>query len=259
MLAQYLSDPPGYQDGSKVFGFDQSVYGHPEVRRRLLRAQHNKCAYCEVLIVSESGDIEHFRPKAGVRQRQDQPKQSPGYFWLAYTWNNLLYACSRCNREYKRDIFPLEDPATRADAMHDGGSTAGEAPLLLDPTLDDPELHIGFNGERAEPLNGERRGRVTLDVLGLNRNRLLEARWEKLQYIRTRVSCLRLVRAGRIRMDSPEGQEHLRELCREILAAAEPGAQFAGMIRSTVRQWVAPDLEFPCAEEALVAWAQSPK
>jgi hypothetical protein len=210
-----------------------------------------------VRIVSEAGDVEHFRPKAGVRQGRDQPKQSPGYFWLAYTWSNLLYACSRCNREHKRELFPLEDPTVRADALRDEGSTAGEAPLLLDPTVVEPEFYIGFNGERAEPRNGDRRGRVTIDVLGLNRMRLLEARREKLEHVRKRVDTLRLVRAGRIPMNDPEARAHLHELCREILAAAESRAPFAAMIRGTVRQWLAPALEFPCSEEQLMDWAQS--
>jgi uncharacterized protein (TIGR02646 family) len=255
MLAEYHADPRSYQDGSKAFEFAQGVYGHRDVKRRLSEAQHDKCAYCEVRIVSDAGDVEHFRPKAGVRQGKDQPKQSPGYFWLAYTWSNLLYACSRCNREHKRDLFPLEDPTARADALREEGSTAGEAPLLLDPATDTPELHIRFNGERAEPLNEGRRGRVTIDVLGLNRTRLLEARREKLENVRTIVEILRLVRAGHLPKDKPEVREQLHNLCRKILAATESHAPFAAMIRGAVRQWLAPDLEFPCSEERLVAWA----
>ncbi len=257
MLAEYHAAPRSYQDGSKAFEFAQDVYGHPDVKRRLSKAQHDKCAYCEVPIVSEAGDVEHFRPKAAVRQGKDQPKQTPGYFWLAYTWSNLLYACSRCNREHKRDLFPLEDPTARADATREEGRTEGEAPLLLDPATDAPELHIRFNGERAEPSSEGRRGRVTIDVLGLNRTRLLEARRERLEHVRKRVYTLRLVRAGRIPMNDPEAREHLHDLCREILAAADSRAPFAAMIRGTVRQWLAPDLEFPCPEERLVAWALS--
>ncbi len=257
MLAEYLTDSASYHDGSKVFAFKRDVYGPPEVKQCLSVAQHNKCGYCEVRIISEHGDVEHFRPKASVRQGKDQPKQSPGYFWLAYTWGNLLYACSRCNREHKRDIFPLEDPTARADAVRDGGSTAGETALLLDPTTDDPEFYIGFNEERAEPLNGQRRGRVTIDVLGLNRTRLLEERREALEHVRLRFESLRLVRAGRIPMDNPDAQEHLRRLCQAILAAAKPDAPFAGMIRRALQRWLAPDVGFPCSEEELVAWARA--
>ncbi|WP_309892366.1 hypothetical protein [Archangium sp.] len=257
MLAEYQADPPSYQDGSKVFPFAQDVYGSPEVKQCLSEAQHRKCAYCEVRIISEAGDVEHFRPKASVRQGKGESKQRPGYFWLAYTWSNLLYACSRCNREHKRDLFPLEDPTVRADAVRDGGSTAGEAPLLLDPSTEDPERSIGFNEERAEPLGGQRRGQVTIDMLGLNRMQLLEARREKLEQVRRMVEGLRLVRAGRIPMDNPDAHKYLQKLCRGIVAAAEAHAPFAGMIRGAARQWLAPDLSFPCSEEELTTWALS--
>jgi uncharacterized protein (TIGR02646 family) len=255
MLAQYRADPQAYRDGTKVFEFKRAVYGHPEVKQRLLEAQRGKCCYCEISIVSEPGDIEHFRPKARVCQGDGEPMQAPGYFWLAYTWSNLLYACSRCNREHKRDLFPLEAPAARADAARDGGSTAGEAPLLLDPAVDDPEAHVEFDEERALPRNGARRGRVTIDLIDLNRTKLLEARREALEPVRTRVDALRLVRAGKISMDSPEGQSFLRRLCREILDAVEPRAAFAGMTRCAVQRWLAPELSFPCSEEQLAAWA----
>jgi uncharacterized protein (TIGR02646 family) len=255
MLAEFRTQPEAYRDGSRKFEFEKDVYGHVDVKRCLLRAQSHKCCYCEIQIVSEAGDIEHFRPKACVRQGSDHPRQTPGYFWLAYSWRNLLYACSRCNREYKRDLFPLEDPAARALADRDEGSTAAEAPLLLDPSSEDPEACIEFNGERAMPRNGARRGRVTIDLLELNRTLLLEVRREKLERVRQMVEILRFTRAGKISTDDPGFHRHLRDLCRDILAAAEARAQFAGMVRCAVRQWVAPELSFPCSLEELVAWA----
>jgi uncharacterized protein (TIGR02646 family) len=255
MLAEYRADPPGFQDGSKTFAFERDVYGHQEVRERLRDAQHRKCCYCEVRIISESGDIEHFRPKASVQQGPEHRKQSPGYFWLAYSWSNLLYACSRCNREYKRDLFPLEEPSTRADALHDEGSTDRETPLLLDPTAEDPQAFIEFDAERALARGGAPRGRVTIDLLGLNRTMLLEERRDRLESIRERVECLRLVRAGRVQMNGPDAHERLRSMCQAILAATEERAQFSGMIRCAVRRWVAPALDFPCTEEDLLNWA----
>jgi hypothetical protein len=126
---------------------------------------------------------------------------------------------------------------------------------LLDPAVDDPEAHVEFDEERASPRSGARRGRVTIDLIGLNRTMLLEARREKLEQVRLLVDSLCLVRAGKIPMDSLEGQSHLRRLCREILAAVAPRAAFAGMTRCAVRRWLAPELSFPCPEEQLAAWA----
>lgn len=259
MRTRYQEDPHGYREGSKTFAFAQEVYGHPEVKERLATAQHHKCCYCEVWVVSEHGDIEHFRPKARVRQEKGQPHQVPGYFWLAYAWTNLLYACSRCNRDHKKDLFPLVDPTTRADALRGEGSTETETPLLLNPTTENPENHIRFDAERAEPLNGDGRGRVTIDVLGLNRVRLLEARRERLERVRGWVDCLRFIRTqpDRFLVDTPEGQTHLRMVCQQILNLTSSSAPFSAMVRHAVRQWLAPDLEFPCSESALMTWALS--
>ena len=57
MLAQYQVDPQAYRDGTLKFEFKQDVYGHPEVKQRLSKAQWDKCCYCEVVIASEAGDI----------------------------------------------------------------------------------------------------------------------------------------------------------------------------------------------------------
>ena len=76
----------------------QAVYKHDG------RPFFGKCAYCEDRIVStQPGDIEHYRPKGcvtnedGSRVMVDanggKKVPHPGYYWLAYEWTNLLYAC----------------------------------------------------------------------------------------------------------------------------------------------------------------------
>jgi hypothetical protein len=88
---------------------------------------HKKCAYCEIKIVRDTADAEHFRPKGSVRMRDGNDKavkvavkapdgkqiNHPGYFWLAYDWRNLLPSCAGCNRSDwegnlgKREDFPV--------------------------------------------------------------------------------------------------------------------------------------------------------
>ena len=47
----------------------QGKYQHVEVKKALVDMFHEKCAYCESAITHiDYGHIEHFRPKAGVRQ-----------------------------------------------------------------------------------------------------------------------------------------------------------------------------------------------
>jgi hypothetical protein len=53
-----------------------------------------KCAYCESPTDTVAhGDVEHYRPKSK-------------YWWLAYCYENYLYACQICNQVYKGDEFP---------------------------------------------------------------------------------------------------------------------------------------------------------
>ena len=68
---------------------------------------YGKCAYCESRIAeNQPGDIEHFRPKNAVKDINNQNVEinrghgnepHPGYYWLAYSWQNLLPACRDCN------------------------------------------------------------------------------------------------------------------------------------------------------------------
>ena len=70
---------------------------------------HGKCVYCETNVAaSHPGDIEHWRPKNRVTHESGRTieietedgstVQHPGYYWLAYEWRNLLFACEDCNR-----------------------------------------------------------------------------------------------------------------------------------------------------------------
>ena len=150
------------ESGQKLT-FDAKIYGASDVKAALRTAQHGKCAFCESSVSQVAyGDVEHFRPKAAWCQA-DEPLTRPGYWWLAYAWTNLLFACEICNRRFKRSAFPLRDPAGRARCPDD--DLAIEEPLFLDPTVDDPEAHIGWHGP--DPVALTERGRATIAALDL--------------------------------------------------------------------------------------------
>jgi uncharacterized protein (TIGR02646 family) len=153
-----------------------AVYHHDQVHAALERLCDRKCAYCEAPApASASWDVEHYRPKGRVSERRDHP----GYYWLAYEWDNLLLSCELCNRRRKDrptweqgdqgttsgkvDRFPLADEMTRAMAPdHD---LAAEARLLLDPTVDDPEAHVRFDLDgHAVPAQGSAMGAASIEV-----------------------------------------------------------------------------------------------
>lgn len=137
------ADPGSFASGAVKLTFDRDVYAHESVKTVLIAMQHEKCAFCEAkpLHVSD-GDVEHFRPKGGVRQADSEPLERPGYYWLAYEWHNLLFACERCNRRHKKSLFPLSEPARRATSHRD--ALTDEDPVFIDPSIEDPERYIGY-------------------------------------------------------------------------------------------------------------------
>ncbi|MGW2958137.1 HNH endonuclease [Streptomyces sp. NPDC001220] len=103
---------------------------------------HERCMYCGD---SQGTDIDHFEPKSLAPVR-------------TFDWLNHLLACSFCNSNQKRSLFP-----TAVDG----------SPLLVDPTVDDPLDHLRL----VLPLGTYRgltdRGRACIEVFGLNARAVL--------------------------------------------------------------------------------------
>jgi hypothetical protein len=144
-----------------------------------------KCAYCESTVeVVATLEVEHYRPKKAVKEVANHK----GYYWLAYEWTNLLYACPKCNgTSNKGSRFPIAGMRVKEESMHNGEISyaafdiqspilADEKPLLLNPEIDrDLATHFAFtrNGE----IEGNTiRGKATIDICDLNRDGLIKAR-----------------------------------------------------------------------------------
>lgn len=134
---------------------DVKFYKADDVRKQLLDDQHNKCAYCECRITKEYNDVEHYRPKSK-------------YYWLGHNWNNLLYSCNLCNRSCKNDDFPLANEENRITTPTD---LSIEDPLIINPTTEDPTLHIQFNRHIMVGITAK--GKKTIEIFRLNERREL--------------------------------------------------------------------------------------
>ncbi|MFN2456254.1 MAG: hypothetical protein ABR577_18800 [Pyrinomonadaceae bacterium] len=212
-----------YKSGAKKFDFDSKIYAHKTVKDELIKAQHDKCFLCESKITHIAfGDVEHFRPKGGSRQSEGDSLQKPGYYWLAYEWSNLFLACPLCNQLFKKNLFPLRNPKARAATHKD--KLNHEEPLFIDPVADNPEEYISFREEIAYPLNGNPKGKVTINLLGLNRQKLNERRLEVYRRLRELYSIANL---------NPPIPESVaaRTLINE---AIQDDAEFAGMTRAAL-------------------------
>lgn len=145
-----------------------------------------KCAYCDEAVGTSAfwADIDHFRPKGSPRDAHGElaiigtdaygkPIPHPGYYWLAYDHQNYRLACERCNRECKRDYFPVVG-VRAASPGYDGT----EEPLLVDPCgSDDPSLHLQIL-ENGVLVSLTDKGRATIEILGLNKRSLPDSRKE---------------------------------------------------------------------------------
>lgn len=225
------------------------ITGYDVAAEPLWTAQHRKCCYCERKIELAYYDVEHYRPKAEA-DRQPGCSETHGYWWLAFTWKNLLFSCPACNRSGKRAKFPLD---LGSSALLPGRPPPGqEIALLLDPAAEDPITEICFvravNPAAppsaalhwiARPRNGSLRGATSIEVLGLNRRGIVDlrddhvARWVRPQADHLK-AALAARDAGRI------ADEHAR-----ASALFEPGSMFAALSYDALCYFVPPPLLSP--------------
>lgn len=124
-------------------------YNHPDIKNAVLKETHDKCAYCESKVSHISfGDIEHILPKSKFPE-------------LYVEWNNLTFACEKCNRSGKKDYYD-------------------EALPLINPYIDNPEDHFYEFGQFIFPKLNDSRAAITIDVIELNRSSLIERRAERI-------------------------------------------------------------------------------
>jgi hypothetical protein len=182
----------------------------------LENAFYNKCAYCETKIEGFIGDAEHFRPKGEVTFKLDDGDSQivkildennveiihPGYFWLAYHWQNILPSCHLCNRYGgKKTQFPVEKShvamkrlrveeidklfykITRSAKAQDifylepKDLDALEGRLLLHPYYDEPDKHLCFKMDgTVDVRTGSEHGNRSIGVYDLNETGKVAAR-----------------------------------------------------------------------------------
>ena len=142
------------------------------------------------------------------------------YWWLAYEWENLLPCCPECGH-LKGSRFPVV--GKRANAPSRGAALDEEGPLLLDPRRDDPQSEFVFLDDGGIVSKSER-GRVTIEVLGLNRRQLLLDRAADLTHAYAEWMAL----ADRGELTIPA-----------VSALTDASRPFAAMRRQFVTTWLA--------------------
>lgn len=221
-------------------------------------AQHRKCGFCESKVTHvDTGDVEHYRPKAGITglpaDRSKWGRELPGsgncqgrspedlcewgYHFLAYEWENYLFACGRCNRAYKGNLFPLQVPLSTAPSPV---STVAESPLLLSPYEgQEPtaclQLLEAVPGQivprEIQPGTESPHGRATIDTCCLDRPSLVDARREKAAQV------LQLLKELRARRDDPD-DDAVWDIVQRLREFGHRSHAWAGLVRGTFEVWM---------------------
>lgn len=232
-----------------------------DFKDRYFKVQHGRCGYCDSVITGSDGDVEHYRPKARLQylgakgsEKRDSVKVSgrrakrgttlvPGYWWLALAWDNYLFSCAVCNRKWKKNFFHVKggrsSPPTRGDELT-------ETSLLLS-CFDgpDPLGHLRFDElGQVEPRDSSPYGKHTIEIVGLDRESLRAARFEKAS--KAHELCRRLL--GRVLDRDWDG---VRTSARDLLDLGDVKHPFAGVVRCiAVDQGLAWDKVAALAAEA---------
>jgi HNH endonuclease len=108
-----------------------TYWGNADVRGALWAMHGRSCVYCDrELPGNDRGDVEHFRPKSI-------------YWWLAYSFENYLLACSVCNSAYKGEKFPLL-PHRKPYNFSMKAKLVKERRALIDPVADSTDGWFGI-------------------------------------------------------------------------------------------------------------------
>lgn len=112
----------------------------------------DKCWYSETTLMGQDVNIDHFRPKARVKQykkyKYNEPLKDAGYHWLKNSPENYRACCVVSNRITdgggKGNYFPLKE---NSPYLTEGGNE-DEQTLLLDPCVQEDVNKITFMGNK---------------------------------------------------------------------------------------------------------------
>ncbi len=135
-------------------------YKHPDNKNALKKSSYDKCMYCESKISHiDFAHVEHIKPKDKFTD-------------LEFNWDNLGYACNKCNNKKSNKYFD-------------------DTPFV-NPYEEPPEDNLYAFGAILRPKKGSERGEITIQEIGLNRPDLLEKRAERLNELESAIkACYR--------------------------------------------------------------------
>jgi uncharacterized protein (TIGR02646 family) len=205
------------------------VIGSPEIVQALTNLFSSRCAFCETPIpLPSASNVCHYRPTEGALGSAGKV-DADHYWWTAYEWSNIYLACTECMR-FKGHRFPVAG-GRRASQRGGQKSLAREKPLLLDPCNDDPVRYLVFS-HKGRVASSNRRGRATIEILGLNRSSLLSQRAQRAGVVHRALNDAEKKLRGATTENDVTAVE---KLLADIASVTEP---FAGMAQYLLATWL---------------------
>ncbi len=156
---------------SSCYCDEKNKYKVASVQKKLNKIYHLKCAYCEQKLLDAPKHIEHYRPKNI-------------YYWLAYSWDNLLLCCGSCNSAKGNRFVTSNSMAIYNDETFDAIHSLGidydtyEKPMIINPEKEDILNLIYFDTNGKICSNDERVEYTISMACNLNRDELVQLRME---------------------------------------------------------------------------------
>ncbi|CAA6815969.1 MAG: TIGR02646 family protein [uncultured Sulfurovum sp.] len=150
-------------------------YKQNDTKEVLRQIYKNKCAFCEQEIFQSTNNkmrdntstVEHYRPKGK-------------YYWLAFSWDNLLWCCNGCNK-HKDENFEVLNSKVEYDerfreSIHSSTMlyNTREKPKIINVELENIVKEIGFKDGIIE--SADERVKYTILTCKIDRPALNEKR-----------------------------------------------------------------------------------
>lgn len=186
-----------------------SRYKHEDIKSKLKIIYNHKCAFCESWCAVLH--VEHYRPKSK-------------YYWLSYSWDNLLLACPICNSN-KGQHFQIQGIVcdfviNRNNILNINTLSllydAQEVPMMINPEKVDPEGYLLFN-ENGQISSTDNRFIYTIDKCKLDRDDLNDQRRKIYSDFKKKVNS-RLLEYGD---DKKLLESHIRALISDYVKESE--------------------------------------
>jgi len=146
-----------------------------DIKEKLKSIYQDKCVFCEEKtrectdnnLEDCSSTVEHYRPKSI-------------YYWLAYSWDNLLWCCHRCNQNKDNKFKTLGSPVEFEESFKDNIHTSSilyqdiEQPLMIHPEIESVLSKLSFNNGIIS--SDDNKVKYTISTCKLDRDDLNEKR-----------------------------------------------------------------------------------